>query len=73
MLLILAHPVDYFNRCYQSEVAAGVVDNKYLTALYRGMWKCGAQIEEPQPIEVAEECSRQNVIAFMRICLGNWS
>lgn len=37
MLLILAHPVDYFNRCYQSEVAAGVVDNKYLTALYRGM------------------------------------
>lgn len=46
MLLIVAHLVDYFNHCYQSEVTAGVVGNKYLTALYRGMWKCGAQIEE---------------------------
>lgn len=37
MLLILAHLVAYFNHCRYSEVAAGMLDSKYLTALYHAM------------------------------------
>lgn len=51
MLLILAHLVAYFNHCRYSEVAAGMLDSKYLTALYHAMWRCRAQIEEEYHIQ----------------------